>query len=84
MQGGLVLETNIEEIASASKSSQSLQLVTLGGRVSLVQDKNHARKASYTAANPLSLGGGGPSSRGPTLQTPLGWLTERITGVGAR
>ena len=50
----------------------------------LVQDKTRARKASYAAANPLSLGGGGPGSRGPTLQTPLGWITERITGVGAR
>ncbi|KAF8587282.1 Adaptor protein complex sigma subunit [Ramaria rubella] len=61
VQGGLVLETNVEEIASA------------------IQDKARARKASYAAANPLSLGSGGPG-----VQTPLGWLTERITGVGAR
>ena len=50
----------------------------------VVQEKTRARKASYATANPLSLGGGGPGSRGPTLQTHLGWLTERITGVGAR
>lgn len=65
VQGGLVLDTNVEEIASA------------------VLDKAQARKASHSAANPLSLGGVA-GSRSQPLQTPLGWLTERITGVGAR
>jgi len=60
VQGGLVLETNVDEISSA------------------VQEKARARKASHGAGNGLS------SLGGPTLQTPLGWLTERITGVSAR
>ncbi|KIJ45576.1 hypothetical protein M422DRAFT_59764 [Sphaerobolus stellatus SS14] len=59
VQGGLVLETNVDEIAAA------------------VQEKARGRKASAGVGNGLSLGG-------PVLQTPLGWLTERITGVSAR
>jgi len=67
IQGGLVLETNVEEIDSS------------------VQAAAKARRESFTSANPLSLGvGGGASSRNGGLQTPLGWLTGKITGVGAR
>lgn len=77
IQGGLVLETNVGNISSA------------------VEDNYRARKTSYSAANPLSLGGGvmGSTSRGGNsnvstplggLQTPIGWLTERITGFNAR
>lgn len=70
IQGGLVLETNVEEIASA------------------IEENSRARKASYAAANPLSLAGGviGGNSRGANagLGSSLGWLTERLTGVGSR
>jgi AP-3 complex subunit sigma len=77
IQGGLVLETNVSAISEA------------------VEEGFKARKASFSAANPLSLGGGvmGSSSRGGNsnastplggLQTPIGWLTERITGFNAR
>ncbi|KAI0786089.1 clathrin adaptor complex small chain-domain-containing protein [Abortiporus biennis] len=66
IQGGLVLETNIEEI------DHSVQLAA------------KARKESFAAANPLALGGGGLGSRNAGLQTPLGWLTGKLTGVGAR
>ncbi|KAI0757300.1 Adaptor protein complex sigma subunit [Daedaleopsis nitida] len=67
IQGGLVLETNVNEIDRA------------------VQDAARARKESFASANPLSLGGGGAvGSRSAGLQTPLGWLTGRLSGVGAR
>ncbi|PIL29643.1 hypothetical protein GSI_08280 [Ganoderma sinense ZZ0214-1] len=67
IQGGLVLETNVNEIDRA------------------VQDAAKARKESFASANPLSLtGGGAVGSRGAGLQTPLGWLTGRLTGVGGR
>ena len=39
---------------------------------------------SFTAANPLALGVGGVGPRSTGLQTPLGWLTGKLTGVGAR
>ena len=70
IQGGLVLETNVEEIASA------------------IEENSRARKASFAAANPLSLSGGviGVNARGANagLGSPLGWLTGRLTGVGSR
>ncbi|PVF98900.1 putative APS3-AP-3 complex subunit [Serendipita vermifera] len=74
IQGGLVLETNVGEISA------------------MADEAFKVRKASYSAANPLSLGGGiiGSSSRGGNsnvgggLQTPIGWLTERISGFNAR
>ncbi|EGO02728.1 hypothetical protein SERLA73DRAFT_176071 [Serpula lacrymans var. lacrymans S7.3] len=66
IQGGLVLETNVEEIDTS------------------VQRAAKARKDSFAMANPLSLGGGGVGSRNASLQTPLGWLAGRFTGVGAR
>jgi AP-3 complex subunit sigma len=52
-----------------------------------VHAAKEARKKSFAAANPLALGvGPGMGSRAGTnaLQTPLGWLTNRLTGVGAR
>jgi len=50
-----------------------------------VRDAAKARKESYASANPLSLGASGVGAlRGSALQSPLGWLTERLAGVGAR
>ncbi|KAI9462420.1 Adaptor protein complex sigma subunit [Lactarius psammicola] len=66
IQGGLVLETNLEEIDSAVHQAAS------------------ARKQSFTSANPLTLGVGGMGPRSAGAQTPLGWLTGKLTGVGAR
>ncbi|KAI0702438.1 clathrin adaptor complex small chain-domain-containing protein [Cytidiella melzeri] len=66
IQGGLVLETNVEEIDRA------------------VREAAKARKESFASANPLSLGSGGVGARGGTLQTPLGWLTDKLTGIRAR
>jgi len=100
IQGGLVLETNVEEIDSSG--SPSVSYTSLGLRnipadwtrflidtlltlESIVQAAAKARRESYTSANPLSLGvGGGVAPRNGGLQTPLGWLTGKITGVGAR
>ncbi|KAF8203214.1 clathrin adaptor complex small chain-domain-containing protein [Pholiota molesta] len=66
IQGGLVLETNVEEIDLS------------------VQEAARARKESFASSNPLSLGGGGLGARGSNMKTPLGWLTGKLTGVGAR
>ncbi|KAH9081943.1 Adaptor protein complex sigma subunit [Lactarius deliciosus] len=66
IQGGLVLETNLEEIDSAIHQAAS------------------ARKQSFASANPLTLGVGGMGPRSTGAQTPLGWLTGKLTGVGAR
>ncbi|KII93368.1 hypothetical protein PLICRDRAFT_49423 [Plicaturopsis crispa FD-325 SS-3] len=66
IQGGLVLETNVDEIHGA------------------VQLAAKARKESYASANPLSLGVGGVGQRSAGLQTPIGWFTSRLSGVGAR
>ncbi|KAI0322312.1 Adaptor protein complex sigma subunit [Amylostereum chailletii] len=66
IQGGLVLETNLEEIDNC------------------VQQAAQARKQSFASANPLALGVGGVGPRSASLQTPLGWLTGKLTGVGAR
>lgn len=65
IQGGLVLETNGEEIDDC------------------VQTMAKLRKESFSSANPLSLGGG-LAPRNGSLKTPLGWLTGKLTGVGAR
>jgi AP-3 complex subunit sigma len=69
VQGGLVLETNVDEIESAVRTAVD------------------ARKKSFQEANPLAFGAGpGMTSRnaGSALQTPLGWLTGKLAGVGAR
>ncbi|KIM48350.1 hypothetical protein M413DRAFT_440078 [Hebeloma cylindrosporum] len=66
IQGGLVLETNVEEIDVS------------------VQEAARARKDSFASSNPLSLGGSGLGPRGGNMKTPLGWLTGKLTGVGAR
>jgi hypothetical protein len=50
----------------------------------LVRQAASARKQSFAAANPLALGVGGVGPRSTGLQTPLGWLTGKLTGVGAR
>ncbi|KAF5356292.1 hypothetical protein D9756_004197 [Leucocoprinus leucothites] len=65
IQGGLVLETNVEEIDAA---------VTLASKL---------RKESFANANPLASLGSGPRGAG-NIKTPLGWLTGKLTGVGAR
>ncbi|KAJ7817402.1 clathrin adaptor complex small chain-domain-containing protein [Mycena leptocephala] len=67
IQGGLVLETNVEEIDCSAQLSANL------------------RKESFASANPLSLGIGvdGAGARGGNLKSPLGWLTNKITGVRA-
>ncbi|TFK57505.1 Adaptor protein complex sigma subunit [Heliocybe sulcata] len=64
IQGGLVLETNLDEIDRSVKQAAQ------------------ARKTSYASANPLSLGGSSMGQRSAGLQTPLGWLTGKLTGVG--
>ena len=51
---------------------------------SSVQEAARARKDSFASSNPLSLGGGGLGPRGGNMKTPLGWLTGKLTGVGAR
>ena len=110
IQGGLVLETNVNEIdragtsptpaadcACSSSSSPRSSLLRTASRPTsahvnptalygrAVQDAARARKESFASANPLSLGGGGAvGSRSAGLQTPLGWLAGRLTGVGAR
>jgi len=66
VQGGLVLETNVDEISSA------------------VQEHIKTRKTSFQASNPLALGSGGPGGRSSSVQTPIGWLTGKLAGVGAR
>jgi len=66
IQGGIVLETNLEEIDSSFHQAAA------------------ARKQSFAAANPLAIGVGGVGPRSTGLQTPLGWLTTKLTGVGAR
>ncbi|KAI3622362.1 putative aps3-ap-3 complex sigma3 subunit [Moniliophthora roreri] len=65
VQGGLVVETNIDEIDDC------------------VQNMTRLRKESFASANPLSLGGG-LAPRNGSLKTPLGWLTGKLAGVGAR
>jgi len=66
IQGGLVLETNLDEIDRSVKQAAQ------------------ARKTSFASSNPLSLGGGSSmGQRSAGLQTPLGWLTGKLAGVGA-
>ncbi|KAF8321662.1 putative APS3-AP-3 complex subunit [Clavulina sp. PMI_390] len=69
IQGGLVLETNVQEISSA------------------VLEARKARRESYAAANPLSIGGStaGTSQRATNaMSTPLGWIAGKMTGLGSR
>lgn len=49
-----------------------------------VQENIKARKTSFQASNPLALGSGGPGTRSSNVQTPIGWLTGKLAGVGAR
>jgi len=106
IQGGLVLETNVQEIGTSGSSYFCLmrgilvyETFTWTEQCSVIRYLSDtpftyslsvraaakARRESFTSANPLALGvGGGAASRNGGLQTPLGWLTEKITGVGAR
>jgi hypothetical protein len=54
--------------------------------IQIVQQAAKARKDSFTSSNPLALGVGSSAvgSRGTGMQTPLGWLTTKISGVAAR
>ncbi|KAJ3822270.1 clathrin adaptor complex small chain-domain-containing protein [Lentinula raphanica] len=65
IQGGLVLETNVDEI------DDSVQLAA------------KLRRDSYASSNPLALSSG-LAPRGANMQSPFGWLTGKLTGVGAR
>ncbi|KAF9243858.1 Adaptor protein complex sigma subunit [Melanogaster broomeanus] len=66
IQGGLVLETNVDEISNSAKLASK------------------GRKDSFMSANPLALGSGVGGPRNGALQAPLGWLTDRLTGVSGR
>lgn len=79
------METNVEEIDASGQYSY-LEAVLAAGLTRLpytiVQQAAKARKESFASANPLSLGvGGGLGPRGAGLQTPLGWLTGKLTGL---
>lgn len=88
IQGGLVLETNVEEIDHSGKFCVLTELdpsLVLIESPNPVQTAAKARKESFASANPLSLGvGGGMGARSAGLQTPLGWLTGKFTGAGTR
>ena len=79
-----MLETNLDEIDGSGKfyrgRERSLKIIF----VYLVHRAAMARKQSFASANPLALGVGGVGPRNTGLQTPLGWLTGKLTGVGAR
>jgi len=49
-----------------------------------VQDAMKARKSSFASSNPLALGSGGPGPKTSSLQTPMGWITGKLTGIGAK
>jgi AP-3 complex subunit sigma len=50
----------------------------------IVKLASKARRNSFASANPLSLGSGAGGPRSGSLQTPLGWLTDRLAGVATR
>ncbi|KZT23750.1 Adaptor protein complex sigma subunit [Neolentinus lepideus HHB14362 ss-1] len=94
IQGGLVLETNLDEIDRSGPYYRfcfttiyyTLNLVFFSRKhFSLtVKQAAQARKTSFASSNPLSLGGGSSmGQRSAGLQTPLGWLTGKLAGVGA-
>ena len=82
------METNVDEIDQAGafmfSSCRERTETRLFFFSSPVQEAARARKDSFTSSNPLSLGGGGLTPRGANMKTPLGWITEKLTGVGAR
>jgi AP-3 complex subunit sigma len=85
IQGGLVLETNVEEIDQSGWFLPFIKCFGLKQSCPAVQNAAKVRKDSFASANPLALGvSGGVGHRSGSLQTPLGWLTGRLTGVGAR
>ena len=79
-----MLETSVEEIDAAGSCLSTHPTVSLDKFHLLVHEAAKARRESYSSANPLSLGGGGVGGRNTGLQTPLGWLTTKLTGVAAR
>ena len=50
----------------------------------LAKVASKARKDSFVSANPLALGTGVGGARNGALPTPLGWLTDKLTGVSGR
>lgn len=92
IQGGLVLETNVEEIDVSGMFLDvfPFSLIRPNNFIyhynfcSSVQEAARARKDSFVSSNLLSLGGGGLGSRSGNMKTPLGWLTGKLTGVGSR
>ncbi|KAJ7169522.1 clathrin adaptor complex small chain-domain-containing protein [Mycena filopes] len=67
IQGGLVLETNVEEIDNSVQLSAKLR-------------KESFASANPLS---LGVGVGGAGSRGGNIKSPLGWLTGKITGARA-
>ncbi|KAJ7071504.1 clathrin adaptor complex small chain-domain-containing protein [Mycena amicta] len=67
IQGGLVLETNVDEIGSSVQLSSKLRRESFAAANPLS----------------LGTGVGGAGSRGGNLKSPLGWLTGKITGARA-
>ncbi|KAF7306611.1 Clat-adaptor-s domain-containing protein [Mycena indigotica] len=64
IQGGLVLETNVDEIGNSVQLASKLR-------------KESFTAANPLS---LGTGVGGAGSRGSNLKSPLGWLTGKITG----
>ncbi|CAK5265255.1 unnamed protein product [Mycena citricolor] len=81
IQGGLVLETNVEEIDNAGTLLPYPDHNKTPNTLLTVQTASKLRKESFSSANPLSLGigVGGTGSRGGNLKSPIGWLTSKIT-----
>ena len=50
----------------------------------LAKAASKARKDSFVSANPLALGTGMGGARNGVLPTPLGWLTDKLTGASGR
>lgn len=77
------METNVEEIDRSGQSTMAREFSSISNPRT-VRDAAKARRESFASANPLSLGSGVVGSRGGGIQTPLGWLTGKLTGAGAR
>ena len=81
-----MIETNLEEIDAAGEFSYTLseliQPLDCAVLISMfvVRQASQARKQSFSAANPLALGGvgGGVGPRSAGLQTPLNWLSGKL------
>lgn len=86
IQGGIVLETNGEEISNAGSFKHALiRSCCMLSSSPTVAEASKARKQSFASANPLAIGVGGVGGRGAAIPTPLGWLTGKLLpGVGTR